>query len=50
MDWFASINRFYNTFVQGERLWSLDQVKQAVKLNVITESQFAEITDQEYVA
>lgn len=48
MNWFEMINRYYNSKVNGKRLWEIDRVKKAVELNVITREQFKEITEQDY--
>ena len=43
MDWFERIKMYYET-----GLWDISRVKDAVKKDKISESQFKEITGQEY--
>lgn len=43
MSWFERIKNFYN-----EKLWTLNQVRDAVIYNKITESQYKEITGLDY--
>lgn len=47
---FDKIDYFYNTKIDGERLWSIDQVKVGVEKGKITPEQFKEITGEDYVA
>lgn len=50
--WFDRINRFYNTIspVTGERLWTIEMVQDAVRMNRITPKEYFIITqDKEYL-
>lgn len=48
-NWFEKINYFYNTkMYTGERLWEIDRVKDAVRLNKVTKKQYKEITGEDY--
>lgn len=48
---YDEINHFYNTKMHtGERLWDINRVKDAVRLNKIIEEQFKQITGEDYVA
>ncbi|MEG2787334.1 MAG: XkdX family protein [Romboutsia sp.] len=49
MNWFDMINRYYNSKVEGKRLWEIDRVKTAVELDAITREQFKEITNEDYI-
>ena len=43
MDWYSKIDKFYNN-----NLWTLQQVKDAVVKNKITESEYKKITGEDY--
>lgn len=45
MDWYSRIKRFYD-----EGLWTIEQVKEAVTYNKLTEAEFKEITGEDYAA
>lgn len=48
---FDKINYFYNTkMIDGERLWSIEQVKVAVEKKKISPEEFKQITGENYVA
>lgn len=42
------VKRYYDTFINGKRLWSIDRVRQAVKRNWITADEYQEITGEAY--
>lgn len=45
---FDEINKFYNTIVNGKRLWSIAMVRKAVQKGWITAEEFREITGEDY--
>lgn len=48
---YDEINYFYNTkLANGVRLWEINRVKDAVRLNKITSIEFKQITGEDYVA
>lgn len=47
MNWYETIKRYYNRTPQ---LWTKEMVGDAVKAGKITDVQYKEITDEEYVA
>ncbi|EQK42786.1 hypothetical protein C672_1730 [[Clostridium] bifermentans ATCC 638] len=53
MNWlgFDKIEYFYNTKMSnGERLWSIEQVKVAVVREKISPEEFKKITGEDYIA
>lgn len=47
--WFERIKRFYNTFDRnGNRLWDINRVRDAVRTGTITEAEYEEITGEVY--
>lgn len=50
MDWFATIQKFYNQQIDGQRLWGIDKVADAVAKGKITADQYKEITGEDYTA
>lgn len=48
---FEEIDYFYNTkLANGERLWDINRVKDAVRLNKIKIEKFKKITGEDYIA
>lgn len=47
IDWFEKINSYYNS---TPRLWDIEWVGDAVKMNKITPEEFLQITGEEYRA
>lgn len=48
---YDEINYFYNTkLANGERLWEINRVKDAVRINTISTVQFKQITGEDYEA
>lgn len=45
---FDKVQKYYTTFYNGERMWNIDRVRNAVERNWITPEEFEEITGQEY--
>ena len=45
---FDKVRKFYNTIVNGERLWNENRVRNAVVKDWITEEEFKEITGEYY--
>lgn len=45
---FDKVKNYYNTIVNGERLWNEDRVKNAVVKGWITEEEYNEITGEDY--
>ena len=45
MDWYSRIKRFFD-----RGLWTIEQVREAVTYNKLTETEFKEITGEEYEA
>ena len=45
---FDKVKDYYNTLVNGKRLWDSDRVRNAVVKNWITEEEFKEITGEDY--
>ena len=45
---FVKVRTYYNTTIDGKRLWSLAMVKKAVVKGWITEAEFKEITGEDY--
>lgn len=45
---YDDVRKFYNTIVNGKRLWDEDRVRIAVEKKWITEDEFEEITGIEY--
>lgn len=45
---FEKIKEFYETVVNGERLWDIEKVRNAVAKSAITETEFEEITGESY--
>lgn len=45
---FEMVRRFYNTFYNGERLWSIEKVRNAVVKGWISAEEFSEITKEAY--
>lgn len=45
---FEKIKEFYNTVIDGERLWDIEKVRNAVIKGAITEDEFEEITGESY--
>lgn len=45
---FETVKKFYNTFVNGERMWNETRVKNAVVKGWISESEYEEITGDAY--
>ncbi|MCR1955142.1 XkdX family protein [Clostridioides mangenotii] len=43
MNWYFNINYFFSN-----KLWTIEQVKLAVELSKITETQYKEITSEDY--
>lgn len=43
MNWYFNINYFFSN-----KLWTIDQVKLAVELYKITETEYKEITSEDY--
>ena len=42
------VKYFYDTFVNGERLWSIERVRNAVVKEWVTAEEFKEITGEQY--
>lgn len=49
INWFKEVNYFYNTKINGERLWDINRVKDAVRLNKIKIEEFKKITGEDYI-
>lgn len=47
---FEMVKRYYNTWYNGERMWSIDKVHNAVVKGWITAAEFTEITGEDYIA
>ena len=47
IDWFEKIDSYYNS---TPRLWDIEWVRDAVKMNKITPEEFLQITGKEYHA
>lgn len=47
---FDMVYTYYNTFINGQRIWSIDRVRNAVVKKLITKAEFKEITGEEYSA
>lgn len=45
---FDKVKNYYNTVVNGERLWGEARVRNAVVKEWITEEEFKEITGEDY--
>lgn len=45
---FKQVKQFYNTIINGKRLWSIEQVHAAVP-SWITAEEYTEITGEDYV-
>lgn len=45
---FDKVRNYYNTIVNGERLWNENRVRNAVVKEWITEEEFKEITGEDY--
>lgn len=45
---FDKVRNYYNTIVNGERLWNENRVGNAVVKEWITEEEFKEITGEDY--
>ena len=45
---YKQVKYFYDTFVNGERLWSIERVRNAVVKEWITAEEFKEITGEQY--
>ncbi len=45
---FDKVKNYYNTIVNGERLWNEDRVRNAVVKGWITEEEYNEITGEDY--
>ena len=45
---YKQVKYFYDTFVNGERLWSIERVRNAVVKEWITAEEFKEITGEPY--
>ena len=45
---FNKVNKYYNNFVNGKRLWDIIRVRNAVMKGWITEKEFKEITGENY--
>lgn len=45
---FDKVKNYYNTIVNGERLWNENRVRNAVVKDWITEEEFKEITGEDY--
>lgn len=45
---FDKVKNYYNTIVNGERLWNEARVRNAVVKRWITEEEFNEITGEDY--
>ena len=45
---FDMVKKFYNTFVNGERAWNEDRVRNAVEKGWITGDEYKEITGEDY--
>lgn len=45
---FGKVKNYYNTIVNGERLWNEAHVRNAVVKGWITEEEFNEITGEDY--
>lgn len=43
MNWYFNINYFFSN-----KLWTIDQVKLAVELNKISETEYKKITGEDY--
>ena len=43
---YKQVKYFYDTFVNGERLWSIERVRNAVVKEWITAEEFKEITSE----
>ena len=47
---YGTVKYYYETFVNGKRLWNIDQVGNAVVKGWITPAEYEEITGEPYVA
>ncbi len=45
---FDKVKNYYNTIVNGKRLWNEDRVRNAVVKGWITEEEYNEITGEDY--
>ena len=45
---YKQVKYFYDTIINGERLWSIGRVKNAVVKEWITTEEFKEITGEQY--
>ena len=45
---FKTVKSYYNTFRNGERVWDINRVRNAVEKGWITEEEFTEITGEAY--
>ena len=45
---YKQVKYFYDTIINGERLWSIERVKSAVVKEWITTEEFKEITGEAY--
>ena len=45
---YEQVKYFYDTFVNGKRLWSIERVRNAVVKEWITAEEFKEITGEQY--
>ena len=45
---YSKVKKYYDTIVNGKRLWTISMVRQAVAKGWITEAEFEEITGETY--